>query len=213
MNFSNKVNGHPTGGLQHRTHHLTHSQPGNLHKLLVNGNGVSSSTSSANISTISIPTIAQHGTNGNRLAPGGAELNLLPPNSTPNGAIFRNQGKMIVKGETEFIFVKTKMFIFFEIFHTENNANRVHVMQSTPTIVVSQPQSINIITSSPQLAGKVNKITEASVVNFITNSSNFPSQMLQSNAPQYLSKSMIVVNHNGNGSPTSTSNDFGKNHN
>lgn len=41
------------------------------------------------------------------------------------------------------------------LYSTENNANRVHVMQSAPTIVVSQPQSINIIASSPQLAGKV----------------------------------------------------------
>jgi hypothetical protein len=89
------VNGHPTSGLGHRTHQLTtHSQPGNLQKLLMNGNGVTSSQ--ANISTISIPAIAQ-GTNGNRLAPGGAELNLLPPNSA-GSAIYRNQGKLIVKG-------------------------------------------------------------------------------------------------------------------
>lgn len=94
------VNGHPTGGIQHRSHHLTHTQPGNLQKLLMNGNGVSSSSPSTNISTINIPAISQHGTNGSRLAPGGAELNLLPPNSTPNGAIYRNQGKLsIVKGE------------------------------------------------------------------------------------------------------------------
>ena len=91
------VNGHPTG-LQHRTHHLT-SQPGNLQKLLMNGNGVTSS-SSGSISTINIPSISQHGANGNRLAPGGAELNLIPANSTSNGAIYRNQGKLaIVKGE------------------------------------------------------------------------------------------------------------------
>lgn len=65
----------------------------------MNGNGVAPS-SSANISTINIPSIAQHGTNGNRLAPGGAELKLIPANSTSNGAIYRNQGKLsIVKGE------------------------------------------------------------------------------------------------------------------
>jgi len=82
----------------HRTHHLTaHNQTGNLQKLLMNGNGVT--TSSGNISTISIPTISQH-SNGSRLAPGGAELNLLPAGSTPNGAIYRNQGKLaIVNGE------------------------------------------------------------------------------------------------------------------
>lgn len=91
------VNGHPTGPIQHRSH--LHAQPGNLQKLLMNGNGVTTS-STANISTISIPTITQHGTNGSRLAPGGAELNLLPSNNTPNGAIYRNQGKLaIVKGE------------------------------------------------------------------------------------------------------------------
>lgn len=65
----------------------------------MNGNGVASSQST-NISTINIPSIAQHGSNGNRLAPGGAELNLIPANNTSNGAIYRNQGKLaIVKGE------------------------------------------------------------------------------------------------------------------
>lgn len=99
--ISSTVNGHPTGGVQHRSHPLTHSQAGNnLSKLLMNGNGVTS-TSSANISTISIPAMAQHGSNGSRLAPGGAELNLLPSSSTPNGAIYRNQAKLIVKGEIE----------------------------------------------------------------------------------------------------------------
>jgi hypothetical protein len=65
----------------------------------MNGNGVTSS-SSGNINTISIPT--QHGNNP-RLAPGGAELNLLPPNSTPNGSIYRNQGKLaLVKGKRSY---------------------------------------------------------------------------------------------------------------
>jgi hypothetical protein len=151
------VNGHPTGGLQHRPHHLqSHSQPGNLQKLLMNGNGVTSSTS-ANISTISIPAISQHGINGSRLAPGGAELNLLPSSTTPNGAIYRNQGKLaIVKGESINHFqeqVNNRCFLHNSA--EMNNSNRVHVMQSTPTIVVSQPQNINIITSSPQLTGKV----------------------------------------------------------
>jgi hypothetical protein len=151
------VNGHPTGGLQHRSHHLqSHSQPGNLQKLLMNGNGVTSSTS-ANISTISIPAISQHGINGSRLAPGGAELNLLPSSTTPNGAIYRNQGKLaIVKGESINHFqeqVNNRCFLHNSA--EMNNSNRVHVMQSTPTIVVSQPQNINIITSSPQLTGKV----------------------------------------------------------
>lgn len=92
------VNGHPTNA--HRSHQLTsHPQPGNLQKLLMNGNGMNSS--SANISTISIPAIAQQGSNGSRLAPGGAELNLLPPHSTANGAIYRNQGKLVVKGNNE----------------------------------------------------------------------------------------------------------------
>lgn len=153
-NFTS-VNGHPTGALQHRTHHLTtHSQPGNLQKLLMNGNGVTSSTS-GNINTISIPTITQHGTNGNRhLAPGGAELNLLPSSSTPNGAIYRNQGKLaIMKGEWKWHLTWTLKRIC--CFTDNNHSNRVHVMQSTPTIVVSQPQSINIIASSTQLAGKV----------------------------------------------------------
>lgn len=147
------VNGHPTGPIQHRSHHLT-SQPGNLQKLLMNGNGV---TSSASISTINIPSIAQHGTNGNRLAPGGAELNLIPANSTSNGAIYRNQGKLaIVKGEKSGGDRQNSRFLLMPIYCLEtNNTNRIHVMQSTPTIVVSQPQNINIITSSSQLAGKV----------------------------------------------------------
>lgn len=77
-------------------------------------NGVTSS-SSANISTISIPTIAQHGTNGNRLAPGGAELNLLPANSPSNGAFYRNQGKLaIVKGEKNNIV--TSLVILIRLF-------------------------------------------------------------------------------------------------
>ncbi|CRK88415.1 CLUMA_CG002184, isoform A [Clunio marinus] len=173
------INGHPNTTLQHhqqqRSHHLTHTQPGNLQKLLMNGNGVTS-TSSGNISTISIPTIAQHGTNGSRLAPGGAELNLLPSNTTPNGAVYRNQGKLAIMKDT-------------------NNSSRVHMMQSTPTIVVTQSQGINIITSSAQLSGK----------------------MMQTNAPQYLSatsvKPMLLVNHNGSGSPTSVANDVGKSQN
>lgn len=49
---------------------------------------------------------------------------------------------------------------------TENNATRVHVMQSAPTIVVSQPQSINIIASSPQLAGKVKNVIKSSPLDF-----------------------------------------------
>jgi hypothetical protein len=128
-----------------------------LQKLLMNGNGVSSS-SSANISTISIPAISQHGTNGSRLAPGGAELNLLPSSTTQNGAIYRNQGKLaIVKGESINRLSRTDIQSMFLHNPAEtNNSNRVHVMQSsTPTIVVSQPQNINIITSSPQLTGKV----------------------------------------------------------
>lgn len=156
MKFLSTVNGHPTGAIQHRSHHVTsQTQPGNLQKLLMNGNCVTS-TSSSNISSISIPSIAQHGTNGSRLAPGGAELNLIPANSTPNG-IYRNQGKLaIVKGECieKLSISTTKTFLF----QTDaNNSNRVHVMQSTPTIVVSQPQNINIITSSQQLSGKVNR--------------------------------------------------------
>lgn len=100
------VNGHSTGAIQHRTHHLTsHSQPNNLQKLLMNGNGVTSTTS-GNINTISIPAIAQHG-NGSRLAPGGAELNLLPPNS--NGAVYRNQSKLIMKGELMTRFLKLQL--------------------------------------------------------------------------------------------------------
>lgn len=138
----------------------------------MNGNGVTS-TSSANISTISIPAMTQHGTNGSRLAPGGAELNLLPSSSTPNGAIYRNQAKLIVKGEIVFF---GSNFIAYEILlltleANNSNQQRVHVMQSTPTIVVSQPQSINIITSSPQLAGKVRKIP----FNMTTSLHNFQS--------------------------------------
>lgn len=97
-----------------------------------------------------------------------------------------------------------------------NNSNRVHVMQSTPTIVVSQPQNINIIASSPQLAGKVCEDCNTSnpyVVCII----GFSLQMMQSSGPQFLSttsvKPMLVLNHHGNGSPTSTSIDIGKNHN
>jgi hypothetical protein len=63
----------------------------------MNGNG----TSTTNINTISIPALT-HQNGASRLAPGGAELNLLPSNSTTavtnNGAIYRNQGKLIVKG-------------------------------------------------------------------------------------------------------------------
>lgn len=92
------VNGYPTGGIHHRTSHLTsHSQPGNLQKLLMNG---VTSSSSANISTINIPSIAQLGSNGSRLAPGGAELNLIPSNSASNGNLYRNQGKLaMIKGK------------------------------------------------------------------------------------------------------------------
>lgn len=113
--FQKTVNGHPTSGLGHRTHQLTAHQPGNLQKLLMNGNGVSSSSS---ISTISIPAIAQ-GTNGNRLAPGGAELNLLPPNSMNNGAIYRNQRNLIVKGENSKCF-----FLIIEKFNFVQNKNK-----------------------------------------------------------------------------------------
>lgn len=124
----------------------------------MNGNGVTSTTS-GNINTISIPAIAQHGTS--RLAPGGAELNLLPANSNGNGAVYRNQSKLIMKGEllastafetsTTRLTNETRRFFSSET----SNTSRVHVMQSTPTIVVSQPQNINIIASSPQLASKV----------------------------------------------------------
>ncbi|KAL7016410.1 hypothetical protein ACKWTF_010017 [Chironomus riparius] len=97
IELSPQINGQQsTIQQQHRPTHQN-SQPGNLQKLLLNGNG----TSTTNINTISIPTLTQH-TNGgtnHRLAPGGAELNLLPSNSTTsNGAIYRNQGKLIVKG-------------------------------------------------------------------------------------------------------------------
>lgn len=74
------------------THQLTgNSQPGNLQKLLMNGNGAN---------TINIPSLTQHTNGSSSLAPGGAELNLLPSNSTTtnNGAIYRNQGKFVVKG-------------------------------------------------------------------------------------------------------------------
>ena len=82
----------------------------------MNGNVTSSS---ANINTISIPALTNGGSS--RLAPGGAELNLLPSNSTTpmtnNGAIYRNQGKLIVKGKrhanrkVEFYFIhKLKFF-------------------------------------------------------------------------------------------------------
>lgn len=111
------VNGHPTGAIQHRTHHLTsHSQPNNLQKLLMNGNGVTSTTS-GNINTISIPAIAQHG-NGSRLAPGGAELNLLPPNS--NGAVYRNQSKLIMKGNDE-------VFLKLSLLELSSHATHSHV--------------------------------------------------------------------------------------
>ncbi|XP_070490181.1 uncharacterized protein [Chironomus tepperi] len=170
IELSPQINGQQsTIQQQHRPTHQN-SQPGNLQKLLLNGNG----TSTTNINTISIPTLTQH-TNGggnHRLAPGGAELNLLPSNSTTsNGAIYRNQGKLIVK-ET-------------------NNSSRVHVVQSTPALVVTQPQNnttmTHIITSSSQLAGKM--------------------LHQQPTAQQYLSattvKPMLVVNQNGNGSPIS----------
>lgn len=94
--INNAVNGQQSSiQQQHRPTHQN-SQPGNLQKLLLNGNG----TSTTNINTISIPTLTQHnGGSNHRLAPGGAELNLLPSNSTTsNGAIYRNQGKLIVKG-------------------------------------------------------------------------------------------------------------------
>lgn len=84
----------------------------------MNGNVTSSS---ANINTISIPALTN---GGSRLAPGGAELNLLPSNSTTpmtnNGAIYRNQGKLIVKGKrrkrnrkVEFYFIHKLKFIIF----------------------------------------------------------------------------------------------------
>lgn len=85
----------------------------------MNGNVTSSS---ANINTISIPALTN---GGSRLAPGGAELNLLPSNSTTpmtnNGAIYRNQGKLIVKGKrhesgnrkVEFYFIHKLKFLFY----------------------------------------------------------------------------------------------------
>lgn len=97
------VNGQTTGGMQQRTHHLgSVNQTANvaqLHKLLINGgNG----TTSTNTTNISIPSMTHQGSTINRLAPGGAELNLLPQTSTTssNGSIYRNQtGKLaIVKG-------------------------------------------------------------------------------------------------------------------
>jgi hypothetical protein len=76
----------------------------------MNGNGASSNT---NINTISIPALTQHTNGSSHLAPGGAELNLLPSHSTTtnNGAIYRNQGKLIVKGS-------------FEIFY--HSLNKIH---------------------------------------------------------------------------------------
>lgn len=71
-----------------------HTNGAHLHKLLVNG-------TSTNLTTPVITSTIVNGTNGtSELArlPGGAELNILPPNS--NGAtIYRSNGQLaIIKG-------------------------------------------------------------------------------------------------------------------
>lgn len=144
IELSPQINGQAPASIQRPTHQITttqNAQPANLQKLLLNGNGATA-TAAGNINTISIPSLT-HQTNGNhRLTPGGAELNLLPSNSTTsNGAIYRNQGKLIVK-------------------ESNNSSSRLHVVQSAPALVVSQPQNsamTHIITSSSpsQLAGKM----------------------------------------------------------
>jgi len=92
----------------HRQHIGTAQSTAQLQKLLMNGNGMTSvpTTASINIPALAQQQQLQH--NGSRLAPGGAELNLLPPNSItaqqqpPNGAIYHrtNQSNKlaIVKG-------------------------------------------------------------------------------------------------------------------
>jgi hypothetical protein len=78
----------------------------------------------------------QNGVN-QRLAPGGAELNLLPSintsTTTQNGAIYRNQGKLIVKGE----------IIFYFIFRSKEIYNSCYLFLQKQTILVVYTLFIN----------------------------------------------------------------------
>lgn len=84
---------------------FTNQMPaGNLQKLLINNNGIATSSPG----TLNIPPLNQHGLNGNikQITPGGAELNILPSGSTSgNSSIFQSQGKSlaIVKGNFFYI--------------------------------------------------------------------------------------------------------------
>lgn len=88
--------------------------PGNLQKLLINNNGIATSSPG----TLNIPTLNQHGLNGiKQITPGGAELNILPSSSVStsgNGGIFQNQGKSlaIVKGNNKFLFFVVNQVFF-----------------------------------------------------------------------------------------------------
>lgn len=95
------MKGHPKNNIRSQfTNHMPHS---GLQKLLINNNGLASS-SPGSLSSMNIPSINQHGHNGNikQITPGGAELNILPSSSTGgNSSIYQNQGKLaIVKGIT-----------------------------------------------------------------------------------------------------------------
>lgn len=169
----------------------THSN--NIQKILMNNGGYGTTTS------LNIPALAQSNLNGHlsQITPGGAELNILSscsPNG--NGNIFQNQsGKLsIVKGDFILKIPIYRTYSKISIFSDINNGSKLHVMHSSPTIVVSQPQNVNIISSSSHIPAKVRNSMWISIIKY----SAIQFQLIQTTNASVNTKpakSMILLNH------------------